>query len=178
MSGVDLSFGSIMDSASNDKENSLADIINLYMRELKMHPKELSPKDGKLQIEDVQWPTGEGSLEARMEALEKEVFKYKNMAEHEVDIIYRINQELIAKHKKETSEPWNDILSLHEATNKLQAQLYDLQNQNCEYKARFKQMSAAANFRILETKKSFLDGEPLPWKFDDDKDSPPSLPRE
>jgi hypothetical protein len=25
----------------------------------------------------------------------------------------------------------------------------------------------------LETKASFLDGEPLPWKSDDDKDSPP-----
>jgi hypothetical protein len=37
-----------MDSASNDKENSLADIINLYMRELKMHLKKLSLKDGKL----------------------------------------------------------------------------------------------------------------------------------
>jgi hypothetical protein len=167
-----------MDSASNDKENSLADIINMYMRELKMHPKELSLKDGKLQIEDLQGPTGEGSLEARMEALEQEVFKYKKMVEREVDIIYRINQELIAKHKKETPELWNNILSLHETTNKLQAQLYDLQNQNCEYEARFKQMSAPASFRILETKTSFLDGEPLPWKFDDDKDSPPPPPKE
>jgi hypothetical protein len=162
-----------MDSASNDKENSLADTINPYMRELKMHPKELSLKDGKLQIEDVQGPIGEGSLEARMEALEQEVFKYKKMAEREVDIIYRINQELISKYKKETTELWNDVLSLHETTNKLQAQLYDLQNQNCEYEARFKQMSAAASFRIVETETSFLDGEPLPWKFDDDKDSPP-----
>jgi hypothetical protein len=35
-------------------------------------------------------------------------------------------------------------------------------------------MSATTSFRILETKKSFLDGEPLPWKSDDDKDpSPP-----
>jgi hypothetical protein len=34
-------------------------------------------------------------------------------------------------------------------------------------------MSDAASFRILETKSSFLDGESLPWKFDDDKDSPP-----
>jgi hypothetical protein len=162
-----------MDSASNDKENSLADIINPYMRKLKMHPKQLSLKDGKLQIEDVQGLTGEGSLEARMEALEQEVFKYKNMAEREVDIIYRINQELISKYKKETTELWNDVLSLHETTNKLQAQLYNLQNQNCEYEARFKQMSAAANFRILETETSFLDGEPLPWKYDDDKDPPP-----
>jgi hypothetical protein len=34
-------------------------------------------------------------------------------------------------------------------------------------------MSVAASFRVLETKTSFLDGEPLPWKSDDDKDSPP-----
>jgi hypothetical protein len=115
----------------------------------------------------------EGSLEARMEELEQEVFRYKKMAEREVDIIHRINQELIAKHKKETAELWDDILSLHETTNKLQAQLYDLQNQNYEYEARFKQMSFAASFRILETKSSFLDGEPLPWKSDDDKDAPP-----
>jgi hypothetical protein len=48
-----------------------------------------------------------------------------------------------------------------------------VQNQNCEYEARFKQISSAASFRIMETKSSFVDGEPLPWKFDDDKDSPP-----
>jgi hypothetical protein len=108
-----------------------------------------------------------------MKALEQEVFKYKKMAERKVDIIHRINQELIAKHKKDTVELWDDILSLQETTNKLQAQLYDLQNQNYEYEARFKQMSAAASFRILETKTSFLDGEPLPWKTNDDKDSPP-----
>jgi hypothetical protein len=93
-----------------------------------------------------------------MEALEQEVFKYKKMVEREVDLIHRINQELIAKHKKETAELWDDILSLYETPNKLQAQLYDLQNQNSEYDTRFKQMSVAVSFRILETKSSFLDG--------------------
>jgi hypothetical protein len=126
-----------MDSASDDKENPLADIINLYMRELKMHLKELLLKDGELQIKDVQVPKGEGSLEARMEALEQEVFKYKKMAEHELDIIHMINQELVAKYKKETTKLSKDIFSLHETTNQLQPQLYDLQNQNCEYEARF-----------------------------------------
>jgi hypothetical protein len=114
----------------------------------------LSLKDGELLIKDVQGPKGEGSLEARMEALEQEVFKYKKMAEREVNIICRINQELVAKYKKETTELWRDILSLQETTNQLQAQLYDVQNQNCEYEARFQQMSAAASFRILETKTS------------------------
>jgi hypothetical protein len=164
-----------MDSASDDKENPLADIINPYMRELKMHPKELLLKDGELQIKDVQGPKGEGSLEARMEALEQEVFKCKKMAEREVDIIHRVNQELVTKYKNEATELWKDIFSLHETTNQLQAQLYDLQNQNCEYEARFQQMSAAASFRILKTKTSFLDEGPLSWKYDDDKDShPPS----
>jgi hypothetical protein len=143
------------------------------MKELKMHPKELLLKDGELQIKDVQGPKGEGSLKARMEALEQEVFKYKKMAEREVDIVHRINQELVTKYKKETTELWSNIFLLHETTNQLQAQLYDFQNQNSEYEARFKQMSAAASFRILETKTSFLDGGPLPWKYDDDKDSPP-----
>ena len=95
------------------------------------------------------------------------------MAKHEVDIIHRINAELIAEHKKETAKLWDDIFSLHETTNKLQAQLYDVQNQNCEYETRFKRISSATSFRILETKSSFPDGEPLPWKFDDEKDSPP-----
>jgi hypothetical protein len=162
-----------MSSSGPSEEIPLADSINPYMRELKMHPKELSLKDGELQIKDVQGPKGEGSLETRMESLEQEVFKYKKMVEREVELIHRINQELVAKYKKETTELWKDIFLLHETTNQLQAQLYDLQNQNCEYEARFKQMSAAASFRILETKTSFLDGGPLPWKYDNDEDSLP-----
>jgi hypothetical protein len=47
-----------MSSSGSSEENSLADIINPYMRELKMHPKELSLKDGKVQIEDVRDPKG------------------------------------------------------------------------------------------------------------------------
>jgi hypothetical protein len=50
LSGVVLSFGATMSSSGSSEENFLADIINPYMRELKMHPKELSLKDGKLQI--------------------------------------------------------------------------------------------------------------------------------
>jgi hypothetical protein len=138
-----------MSLSGPSKENPLVDPINPYMRELKMHPKELSLKDGELQIKDVRGPKGEGILKARMEALEQEVFKYRKMAECEVELIHRINQELVTKYKKETTELWKDIFSLHETINQLQAQLYDLHNQNCEYEARFKQMSVAASFRTL-----------------------------
>ncbi|KAK1650410.1 hypothetical protein QYE76_068215 [Lolium multiflorum] len=130
-----------------------------------------------IKIEDVRGPKGEGSLEDRMEKLEQEVFTYKKMAEREVDIFHKIVSELIDEHKKETAKLWDDILSLHNTTNKLQAQLYDVQNQNCEYENRFKHISFAASFRIPETKMSFVDGEPLPWKSDDGKNSP-SPPKE
>ena len=161
-----------MSSFGSPNDNSFVNVVNPYMDELKKHPKELLLKDGKVQVEDVRGPKGEGRLEARMEKLEQEVFRYKKMAEREVDIIHRINAEFIGKHKEEVARLWADILSLHETTNKLQAQLYDVQNQNCEYEARFKRISSAASFRVLETKSSFVDGEPLPWKSDDEKDSP------
>ena len=166
-----------MSSSGVSEDNPLVDAVNPYMAELKMHPKELSRKDGKLQIKDVQGPKGEGSLEARMEKLEQEVFRYKKMAEREVDIIYKINAELIREHKKEVANLLDNISSLHETTNKLQAQLYDVQNQNCEYEIRFKCISSAASFRMVETESSFVDGEPLPWKSTPSKDSP-SPPKE
>ncbi|KAK1605081.1 hypothetical protein QYE76_028754 [Lolium multiflorum] len=170
-------FGSraIMSSSGTPKDSSCKDVGNLYMEELRMHPKELMLVEGKLQIKDVQGPKGEGSLEDRMEKLEQEVFNYKKMAEREVDIFHKIVSELIAEHEKETAKLWGDILSLHDTTNKLQAQLYDVHNQNCEYENRFKHISRAASFRIPETKMSFVDGEPLSWKSEDGNSSPPSL---
>ncbi|KAK1666167.1 hypothetical protein QYE76_054326 [Lolium multiflorum] len=165
---------STMSSSGTQKDSFFEDVVNPYMNELKMHPKELQLVDGELQIKDVQGPKGEGSLEDRMEKLEQEVFNYKKMAEREVDIFHKIVSELIDGHKKETAKLWDDIFSLHDTTNKLQAQLYDVHNQNCEYENRFKRISHAASFRFPETKMSFVDGGPLPWKSDDDKDSPPS----
>ena len=162
-----------MSSSGTPEDTPSVNVINPYMNELMTHPKELTFKDGKVQIEDVKGPKGEGSLEARMEKLEQEVFMYKKMAEHEVDIIHKMKAELIEAHRKEVADLWDDILSLHDTTSKLQAQLYDLHNQNCEYEARFRRISSAASFRILETKSSFVDGEPLPWRLEDHKDTPP-----
>ena len=108
-----------------------------------------------------------------MKKLEQEVFTYKKMAERELDIFHKMVAELTAAHKKETEELWEDIFSLHSITSK---QLYDVQNQNCEYETRFKRITTAASFRTLETKSSFVDGGPLPWKLNDD--FPPSPPKE
>src|SRR3954452_24054365 len=161
-----------MSSSRPSKDNSFVNGNNPYMNELKMHPKVLSLKYRKLQIEDVQGPKKEGSLEARMEKLEQEVFTYKKMAERAVETVYKVNQEIIVEHKKETAELWKDILSLHNTANGFQAQLYDVQNQNCEYEVTFKRMIEAASFRLVETNMSFIDVKSLPWKMDNEEYSP------
>ena len=59
-------------------------------------------------------------------------------------------------------------------TSELQAQIYNLKNQNYDYELRFKRMSIAASCRILETRVSFTDGNPIPWKqvaYEEDKAS-------
>ena len=70
-------------------------------------------------------------------------------------------------HKLDVKDIGKAIFKLHEKIEHLQAQIYDLQNQNCEYEYRFKRMSLAADLRIPETRSSFYDGEHMPWKMDD-----------
>ena len=69
---------------------------------------------------------------------------------------------------------WSGFSALEEKVFELQAQIYDLHNQNCEYELRFKRMSAAASYRIMETEETRVDGRPMPWKLvaEADKSSP------
>ncbi|KAK1670833.1 hypothetical protein QYE76_058992 [Lolium multiflorum] len=156
----------IMSSSGTPKDSSCKDVGNLYMEELRMHPKELMLVEGKLQIKDVQGPKGEGSLEDRMEKLEQEVFNYKKMAEREVDIFHKIVSELIAEHEKETAKLWGDILSLHDTTNKLQAQLYDIHNQNCiaMNEVRKKLFSISMSGKAAHWYKLLKNGDSLDWE--------------
>src|SRR4051812_43227649 len=101
-----------MSSYGSPMEGSSADDLNPYMYELRIHPKELILKEGKVQMKEVQGPKGEGSLKDRMEALEHEVFTYKKMGECEVDIIHKISSELITKLEGEVAELREEIFSL------------------------------------------------------------------
>ena len=74
--------------------------------------------------------------------------------------------EFTNNHKLDAKNIGETIFKLHEKIEHLQAQIYNLQNQNCEYEYRFKRMSLDADLRIPETRSSFYDGEPMPWKMD------------
>src|SRR4051812_9142327 len=96
--------------------------------------------------------------------MENEVFKFKKMVECGVEANFNIMNDMEAFHKKEMNEMWSILTALEEKVFELQAQIYDLQNQNCEYELKFLRMGLGAECRILETKASFDTGEQLPWK--------------
>ena len=153
-----------MASPSSPKDKFVVNVINPYLAEVNKHPQVLRVEDGVLHKEDLKGPVMEGSTEERLKEMEHEVFKFKKMVERGVEANFDIRNEIEASHKKEMKEMWSSLSALEEKVYQLQAQIYDLHNQNCEYELKFLRMGLGAECRILETGMSFETGEELPWK--------------
>ena len=156
-----------MTSSSAPKDKFFEKVINPYLAEVLQHPQTIEMREGLLHIRDVEGPRRTGSVETRLEAMEQQVFKCQEMVERGLDSNHIMITEFTNKHKLDAKVIGETIFKLQEKIEHLQAQIYDLQNQNCEYEYRFKRMSLAADLRIPETRSSFYDGEPMPWKMDD-----------
>ena len=152
-------------SASKDK--FFEKVINPYLAEVLRHPQTIEMHERLLHIRNVEGPRRTGSVETRLKAMEQQVFRCQEMVERGLDSNHIVIMELTNNHKLDAKDIGEAIFKLHEKIEHLQAQIYDLQNQNCEYEYRFKRMSLAADLRIPETRSSFYDGEPMPWKMDD-----------
>jgi hypothetical protein len=156
-----------MAASSSSKDEFFEKVINPYLPRVMKHPQAIEMRDGLLHIRDVQGPKKTGSVESRLEAVEQEVFLCKGMVERGLDANHLMIKEFTCNHKLDAKNFGEAIFKLHERFEHLQAQIYDLQNQNCEYEYRFKKMSLAADLRIPETRSSFYDGAPMPWKMED-----------
>ena len=156
-----------MTSPSAPKDKFFEKVINPYLAEVLQHPQTIEMREGLVHIHDVEGPRRTESVETRLEAMEQQVFKCHGMVEHGLNANHMMITEFTNNHKLDDKNIGAAIFMLHEKIERLQAQIYDLQNQNCEYEYRFKRMSLAADLRIPETRSSFYDGEPMPWKMDD-----------
>ena len=107
--------------------------------------------------------------------MEQQVFMCQGMVERGLNANHMMIAEFTNNHKLDTKNIGETIFKLHQKIEHIQAQIYDLQNQNGEYEYRFKRMSLAADLRIPETRSSFYDGEPMPWEKDD-KPTPSTKP--
>ena len=170
-----------MATPSASKDKFFEKVMNPYLAEVLRHPQAIEIRDGLLHIRDVEGPKGTKSVESRLEAMEQQVFKCQGMVEHGINASHKMLSEFTNNYESDAKNTEEAIFKLYEKIEHLQAQIYDLQNQNCEYEYRFKRMSLAVDSRIPETRSSFYDGEPIPWKRDDKPASsttPPSSPTE
>src|SRR3989337_3132213 len=154
-----------MTSPSAPKDKLFEKVINPYLAEGLQHPQTIEMHEGVLHIRDVEGPKKTGSMETRLEAMEQQVFKCQGMVEHGLNSNHMMIAEFTNNHKLDAKNIEEAIFKLHEKIEHLQAQIYALQNQNCEYEYRFKRISLAADLRIPKTRSSFYDGEPMPWKI-------------
>ncbi|KAI4995963.1 hypothetical protein ZWY2020_040465 [Hordeum vulgare] len=103
-------------------------------------------------------------MEARLEAMEQQVFKCQGMVERGLNANHMMITKFSNKHKIDANDIGKHLSRLDDRIDHLQAEIYNLQNQNCEYEYRFKSILLAADLRISKTRSSFHDGAPMPWK--------------
>ncbi|KAE8786526.1 40S ribosomal protein S5-1 [Hordeum vulgare] len=115
-----------MTASSSSKDKLFDNVINPYMREVMQHPQAIQMRDRVLHIRDVQGPKGIGSMEARLEAMEQEVFRCKGMVERGLNA----NHLMIANYTRDLKvdgKSMKDIVfSLNEKINFLHSQIHDL----------------------------------------------------
>jgi hypothetical protein len=126
---------------SSSKDKFYEKVINPYLPEVMKHPQAIEMHEGVLHIRDVQGPKKTGSVEARLEAVEQEIFKCQGMVEHELSANHSMITEFTREHKLDGQSMGDIIFKLNERIDYLQGQIYDLQHQKFEYEARFKGMS-------------------------------------
>src|SRR3954464_2973884 len=144
-----------MASPSSPKDKFVVNVINPYLAEVRKHPQVLHVEDGVLHKEDLKGPVKERSTEERLEEMEHEVFKYKKMVECSVEDNFDMMNELKDFHKKEMKEMLSSLATLEDKIYEIQAQIYDLQNQNCEYELKFSRMGLSTECRIFRDWRTF-----------------------
>ncbi|KAE8810754.1 40S ribosomal protein S5-1 [Hordeum vulgare] len=130
-----------MAAPSSSKDKFFEKVINPYLRDVMQHPQAIEMREGVLHIQDVHGTKGKGTMEARIEAMEHEVFKCNGMVERGLNANHFMITDYTRDLKVDGKSMKDIIFTFNEKINFLQSQIYDLQNQVFEYEARFKGMS-------------------------------------
>ncbi|KAE8768600.1 40S ribosomal protein S5-1 [Hordeum vulgare] len=113
------------------KDKIFEKLINPYLAGVLQHPQSIEMREGMLHIRDVEVPKKTGSVEARLEAMEQHVFKCQGMVEHGPNANHMMIKEFTNKQRIDANDIGKHLSRLYDRINHLQAQIYDLQNQNC-----------------------------------------------
>ncbi|KAE8768896.1 40S ribosomal protein S5-1 [Hordeum vulgare] len=112
------------------KDKFFEKVINPYLAGVLQHPQSMEMHEGVLHICDVEGAKKTGSVEARLEAMDKQVFKCQGMVERGLNANHMMITEFTKKHKIDANDIGKHLSKLYDRIDHLQAQIYDLQNQN------------------------------------------------
>ena len=98
-----------MAASSSSKDKFFKKVINPYMREVVQHPQAIQMHEGVLHLRDVPCPKRTGTMDARREAMEQEVFKCKGMVEHGLNA----NHLMIANYTHDLKMDGNTTKKIH-----------------------------------------------------------------
>ncbi|KAE8784146.1 40S ribosomal protein S5-1 [Hordeum vulgare] len=113
------------------KDKFFKKVINPYLAGVLQHPQSIEMREVVLHIRDVEGPKKTGSVEARLEAMEQQVFKCQGMVERGLNANHMMITEFTNKHKIDANDIGKHLSRLYDKIDHLQAQIYDVQNQNC-----------------------------------------------
>ncbi|KAE8768098.1 40S ribosomal protein S5-1 [Hordeum vulgare] len=116
------------------KDKIFEKVINPYLAGVLQHPQSIEMHEGMFDIRDVEGSKMTGSMEARLEAMEQQVFKCQGLVERGLNANHMIITEFTNKHKIDANDIGKHLSRLYDRIDHLQAQIYDLQNQNCNIK--------------------------------------------
>ncbi|KAE8815312.1 40S ribosomal protein S5-1 [Hordeum vulgare] len=119
-----------MASPKVPKDKFFKKVIHPYLAGVLQHPQSIEMHEGLLHIRDVEGPKKTGSVEARLEAMEQQVFKCQGMVERGLNANHMMITEFTNKHKIDANDIGKHLSRLYDRIDHLQAQIYDLENQN------------------------------------------------
>ncbi|KAE8801187.1 Serine/threonine-protein kinase [Hordeum vulgare] len=90
-------------------------------------------REGMLHIHDAEGLKKTGSMETRLEAMEQQGFKCQGMVERGLNANHMMITEFTNKHMIYANDIRKHLSRLYDRIDQLQAQIYDLQNQNCGF---------------------------------------------
>ncbi|KAE8817143.1 40S ribosomal protein S5-1 [Hordeum vulgare] len=103
-----------LQNQNSRKDKIFEKVINPYLSGVLQHPQSIEMREGMLHIHDVEGPKKTGSMEARLKAMEQQVFKCQGMVERGLNANHMMITEFTNKHRIDANDIGKNFSSLYD----------------------------------------------------------------
>ncbi|KAI4984086.1 hypothetical protein ZWY2020_040939 [Hordeum vulgare] len=110
-----------MASPKAPKDKIFEKVINPYLAGVLQHPQSIEMREGMLHNRDVEGPKKNRSVEARLKAMQHQVFKCQGMVEHGLNTNNMMITKITNKHKIDANDMGKHLSKIYDRIDHLQA---------------------------------------------------------